>query len=303
MKKTYLLLAFIIVGAITILSTTNVNSRIVFPAPGYCGDPTSYPTPYLTCASSGCHGGVPQPVTANDLTLKIGTSINSLATFDNTFTYVPGQTYYISFNILVPGYAWGFEMTSLNPGASMAGNFIIVDDTTEHLSPPNAPLPTYISHKEANHYTNSWIYQWTAPTTDSAVTFYYAFNASDSLDFTLVNPTNGVGVPDSNIFADTIIVLASSAGIANISNNISGIQVYPNPIDGAFSLSFNVIKPGSASAMLYSVDGKLCRQLFNEKLSGGAFNRNYNIASLAPGIYLVKINMGGATITQKIVKE
>jgi hypothetical protein len=92
-------------------------------------------------------------------------------------------------------------------------------------------------------------------------------------------------------------------GIENIVNNISGLQVYPNPIDGAFSLSFDVLKPGSASASIYSVDGKFCRQLFNENLSGGTFNRNYNIASLAAGIYLVKMNMGGATITKKIVKE
>jgi hypothetical protein len=77
----------------------------------------------------------------------------------------------------------------------------------------------------------------------------------------------------------------------------------PNPVNGAFSLSFNVLQAGEASASLYSVDGKFCRQLFNENLSGGTFNRNYNIASLAAGIYLVKLNMGGATITQKIVKE
>jgi hypothetical protein len=298
MKKKYLLLSFVIVCVLAIINTTNVNSKIVFPAPGYCGDPTGTPA-YTTCVTSGCHGGHPQPATAQNLNLRIGTDSNSLATFDNTFKYVPSQTYYISLAVLAPGYAWGFEMTALNPNTAMAGAFTVVNSLTEHLSPPNAPLPSYISHLHANHNTSSWLFKWTAPATDSAVTFYYAFNAGDSADF-WAPPT---GVPDSNIFADTVIVLANTSGIENISSNISGLQIYPNPIDGAFSLSFDVLKEGNASASLYSVDGKFCRQLFNENLSSGSFSRNYNIASLAPGIYLVKLNIGGATVTKKIVKE
>ena len=305
MKKTYLLLACVIVGAITILSTTNVNSHIAFPPPGFCGDPTTATTnqtgltttaAYQTCVTSTCHGGQPQAATAQNLSLKIGTDSTSLTTFDNTFRYIPNQTYYISFTVLAPGYVWGFEMTALNPDTTMAGSFTKLNSATERISPANPGYPSYIGHLHANPNTKSWLFQWTAPSTDSAVTFYYAFNAGDSLEF--VND-----IPDQNIFADTVIVLASSAGIPNIANNISGLQIYPNPIDGAFSLSFNVLKAGNASAALYSVDGKFCRQLFNENLGGGAFNRNYNIASLAPGIYLVKMNIGGATITKKIVKE
>jgi type IX secretion system substrate protein len=300
MKKKYLLLSFVIVCVLGIMSTTNVNSHIAFAPPGYCGDPTDYystpPTPYATCTFSGCHGGAPQAVNSSNLSLTIGADTTSLATFDNTFRYTPGQTYYIRLSVLAPGYVWGFQMTSLNPGLSMAGTYAVTSPSTTHLIPAVSPMPGYITHLHANHNVNSWLYKWTAPTTDSAVTFYYAFNAGDSLDFTNL-------VADHNIFADTVIVLAAGTGVENISSQISGLQVYPNPVDGAFNLSFDVLKAGQASALLYSVDGKLCRQLFNENLGGGTFNRNYNIASLASGVYLVKLNIGGATVTQKIVKE
>ena len=178
----------------------------------------------------------------------------------------------------------------------MAGSYAVTNTATTHLIPAVSPMPGYITHLHANPSLKSWLYKWTAPSTDSAVTFYYAFNAGDSLDFVNL-------VADHNIFADTVIVLASNAGIQNISSHISSLQVYPNPVDGAFNLSFDVLKDGDANALLYTVDGKLCRQLLNENLSSGKFNRNYNMASLAPGVYLLKLNIGGATVTQKIVKE
>ena len=300
MKKNYLLLSFVIVCVLAVVSTTNVNSHIAFAPPGYCGDPTSFystpPTPYATCSFSGCHGGAVQAVNSSNLSLTIGTDSSSLATLDNTFKYTPSQTYYIRFTVLAPGYVWGFQMTTLNPGTSMAGSFTTLTPSTEHLIPSVSGMPSYMTHLHANHSVNSWLYKWTAPATDSAVTFYYAFNAGDSSEFTNL-------IADHNIFADTVIVLAAGTGIENISNHISGLQVYPNPVDGAFNLSFDVLKAGAASASVYSVDGKLIRPLFNENLNGGAFNRNYNLASLSAGVYLVKLNIGGATVTQKIVKE
>jgi hypothetical protein len=292
MKKKYLLLSFVVICALSIISTTNVNSHLVFPPLGYCGDPTGIPA-YVTCATQSCHGGSAQAINSSNLSIQIGTDSTSLSTLDNTFKYVPNQTYFISFSVLASGYAWGFEMTALNQNTSMAGTFTRDNTITEHLSP--GP-PYYISHLYANHNTSSWKFLWTAPATDSAVTFYYAFNSSDSADFT-------ADVPDHNIFAGTTTIAAQGVGINEISNNISELQVYPNPINGAFNLAFDALQPGNASAMLYSVDGKLCRQLFNENLSSGSFNRNYNIATLAEGIYLLKMNVNGATVTKKIVKE
>jgi len=294
MKKSFLLLSFVIICAIGIVSTGKVNSKIVFPAPGYCGDPSGIPA-YVTCASSGCHGGSPQAVNSSNLTLLIGTDTNSLVTLDSTFKYVPNTPYYISFQVLAPGYVWGFEMTALDLSNNMAGAFTVLNTTTTHLSP--AGRTRYISHLHANPNTSKWVFQWTAPAADSGnVTFYYAFNSGIAADF-------NAALPDSNIFAANTVIKPSSAGIENISNNISALQVYPNPINGVFSVSFNVLNAGNADAQLYSVDGRLCSHVFNQRLGAGVFNGNYDVSNLAPGIYLLKLNVGGATVTQKIVKE
>jgi len=291
MKKKYLLLSFVIVGVLTMMNTTKVVSKIAFTPPGYCGDPTTG----LTCATSGCHGGSAQTITAQALTFKIGVDTNSLVTFDSTFKYAPHQTYFIYFDVTAHAYAYGFQMTALTANQNMAGAFAIVSPTTTKLSPGS---PSYIGHKVANPNTHSWKFTWTAPATDSgAVTFYYAFNPGDSANFVAL--TAG-----SNIFAGTTTIHPSTgAGIEDISTKISDLRVYPNPVNGAFGLSFDLLKSAEASALIYTIDGKICRQLFNENLSGGNFNRNYNIASLPTGIYLVKLNIDGATITKKIVKE
>ena len=296
MKKKYLLLSFVIICALGIISTTNVNSHIVFPPAGYCGDPTAIP-PYVTCASSGCHGGNAQAVTAQNLNVQIGTDSNALVALDTSFKYVPSQTYYISFSVLLGGYVQGFEMTALNPNTAMAGSFTKLNIQTEHISP--GP-PFYISHLHAVHGVSRWLYQWTAPATDSAVTFYYAFNSGDSADF--YGGPIGAGIPDSNIYVgQTTITHAFGAGIENIANNISALMVYPNPVEGVLGLSFDVLKAGNASALLYSIDGKLCRPLFNEKLGSGSFNRSFDMSEFAAGIYFVKLNVGGAAVTRKII--
>jgi hypothetical protein len=187
-------------------------------------------------------------------------------------------------------------MTALNPNTAMAGSFTVLNASTEKqlLGPPN-----YIGHLHANHAVSSWLYQWTAPTTDSAVTFYYAFNSGDSADYF---GGTGSGIPDSNIYVGTVTIShAYGAGIENIASNVSAVQVYPNPAEGVFGLSFDMLKGGNTSALLYSVDGKLCKELFNENLTSGSFNRTFDVSSFAAGIYLVKLNIDGASVTKKIV--
>jgi len=290
MKKKYLLLSFVIVGVLTMMNTTKVVSKIAFTPVGSCGDPTTN----LTCIQSGCHGGTAQAVTAQDLALTIGTDTSSMVALDNNFKYTPSQTYYVSFKILAHAYAYGFQMTTLDASNTMAGSYTA-------LTPANTKLlagsPSYIGHKNANPAVSSWLFQWTAPATATGgVTFYYAFNPGDSANY--VNT-----LPGANIFVGTTTVHVNNTGIENIASNVSNLEVYPNPVNGAFSLSFDVIKGGTASAYIYTIDGKMTRQLFYENLSGGNFNRNYSIESLPAGIYLVQLNINGATVTKKIVKE
>jgi len=289
MKRKYLLMSIVMVALLAIINTSTVNSKIVFPPYGSCGDPVNT----TTCVQSGCHGGPIHTPTSQDLSLLIGTTSTPTTPLDSTFKYVPNTTYYITFDITQVAYAYGFQMTALDSNNNMAGSFTVVNSATTKLA---LGPPDYIGHLHANHTTNSWTFQWTAPAKDSgAVTFYYAFNPGDSANFTGL--TAG-----SNIYVSkTTIQPGYGVGINSISDKISAMQVYPNPVNAAFNLAFDVKKGGEASALLYSIDGKLCKQLFNENLSTGNFNRSFDVSSFAAGIYFVKLNIDGATATQKII--
>ena len=291
MKKNYLLLSFVIVGLLTVLNTTQVKSNKDFARPGNCGDPTTN----STCVNGGCHGGTNQPATAQNLLLRIGLDTLSLTdTLNANFRYVAGQTYYINFNIKASAFAYGFQTIALDGSNNNAGTFAVT-------SPHTKLVAGYMTHLIATQGYNSWLFKWTAPTTNvGPVTFYYAFNPADSVDFGgYLN-----AVPSSNIFVgSTTIQYGNGLGINEINSNISDLEVYPNPVNGAFNLTFNLIKSGNVSASIYSIDGKLCTQLVNENMANGAFSRNYDIAALPAGIYLVKLNMNGAEVTKKIVKE
>lgn len=291
MKRKYLLLSFMLVAVLGILNTTKVNSHIIYPPYGSCGDPVNP----ATCAQSGCHGGSNQAVLPNDASIRIGADTSSFVTLNSNFKYTPGATYYISFSVLLQNYVSGFQMTVLNPNTSMAGSFTQGPNTHLISGPPD-----YIGHVHANHNVSSWIYQWTAPATDSTVTFYYAFNSGDSADF---YANNNSGIPDSNIFVGQTTIQSNPMGIEDISGKISGLEVYPNPVNDVFGLSFNMLNAGMASASVYTVDGKLCRQIFNERLNAGAFSRAYDMSSFAAGIYLLKLNIDGAMVTKKLIKE
>lgn len=293
MKRKYLLLSCVLVCALAIMNTAKVNSKIVFPPYGSVGDPV-YTT---TCVQSGCHGGPIHSIASQDLSLLIGTTSTPTTPLDSTFKFVPNTTYYITFDILAQAYAYGFQMTALNgtTNTNMAGSFAVVTPSTTKIA---LGPPDYIGHLHANHTTNSWTFKWTAPARDSgAVTFYYSFNPGDSANF--VGLTAG-----ANIFnGHTTIQPGFGVGVNNISDKISEVQIYPNPVNAAFNLAFDVKQGAEASAVVYSIDGKLCRNLFNEKLNSGSFNRFYDISSLPAGIYLVTLNIDGATITKKITKE
>ena len=291
MKRKYLLLSFVAVALLTLMNTTKVSSNKTFARPGYCGDPTTS----LTCVTSGCHGGTPQAASLQNVLLKIGQdTLNLTDTLNSAFQYVPGQTYYINFNVLATGYAFGFETVALDGTNAPAGSFTVT-------SPHTAIHGGYMSHNIAAHAYNSWLFQWTAPATNvGPVIFYYAFNSADSAIF-----GNYVSaVPDSNIFVGTVVINEKNGvGINEVAGKVSSVQVYPNPVSGTFLLSFDALTSGNASASLYSVDGKLCKQLFNEGVNGGTFTRSFDVSSVSAGIYFVKLNVDGGTVTKKIIVQ
>lgn len=78
--------------------------------------------------------------------------------------------------------------------------------------------------------------------------------------------------------------------------------IYPNPADGAITISTDVEAATTVSVSIYNVNGGLV--LSNEfESSKRRFEKNINISALPAGTYIVKIKKGEITETKKLIKN
>ena len=74
--------------------------------------------------------------------------------------------------------------------------------------------------------------------------------------------------------------------------------MYPNPSNGSLTIGFNT--SNDVNVNLYDIRGRsVLNKNFNA--SGSKFNQTLNLASLATGVYVVKINSGSNTMFRKLV--
>ncbi len=289
MKRNYLLLALFLVVAFAALDVKQVNSKVAAPPAGSVGDPFAT----ATCIQSGCHVGTAQTPPANGLTLAIGTG-NPTTPLTSSFQYTPGTAYNIGFGINSSEARFGFQLIPLKASDNtMAGDVTATNNTNTSVA-TLASTRKYIGHKSASSNKN-WVFRWTAPAAGTgAVTFYYAYNTA--------NGNNLADAADDIYKSSLTITEATGTGIADISTKVADLNIFPNPITNSFGLSFNLIEANQVAAQLYTLDGKLAKELINEKMSSGAFNQQFDITEFPAGIYLVKMNVGDASVSKKIIK-
>lgn len=291
MKKKYLVLSLFLVVAFATITTKTANSKLASPPEGSVGDPIDT----LTCAQSGCHAGPAQAPSVGDVTINIGTGTPSTP-LNSSFAYTPGATYNIAFLInlfATTNPYYGFQIAALDGTNNQAGNMIVTDASSTKI---NLDLTRqYMGHKNARSIKN-WVFQWTAPTAATGpVTFYYCFNVANADS---VPPTE----PEGIIYHSTITIQEGPSGINDIANKMSALTIFPNPVSNEFRISFNLKNTDKVSAKLYSLDGKLNKELVNENMNEGNFNRSFDISTMPAGIYLLKMNIGESFVTEKIVK-
>lgn len=78
-------------------------------------------------------------------------------------------------------------------------------------------------------------------------------------------------------------------------------QVYPNPTEGDFSLSFTT-QPGELIVAITDVNGKVIYHEVNEN-STGYYNREIDLKDVPTGNYIVSVKQGDKLFTQQIAKQ
>ncbi len=104
-------------------------------------------------------------------------------TFDwgekSDLSYVPGETYTITFTGDYDAPRYGFSITVLDEDDQPAGQFSLLDDdNTSFATGSNGRQ--YVGQKNAGSL-NTWSFEWTAPQESvGIVTFYYVINATNN---------------------------------------------------------------------------------------------------------------------------
>ena len=290
MKKNYLLLSVFLIAVFATLNVTKVNSKVNNPPAGSAGDPTFG----TTCVGGGCHNGPDVTASLSTLAYLIGTGSVPTDTINlnsPTFKYTPGTLYHLTFKLNSFTGAYGFQTVALDASNAKAGIMATTAGTTQINTLSGLQ---YMGHKNANA-TKTWTFNWTAPASGTGpVSFYYAYNAA-----------NNDGDPTGDIIYKGVSTIQEStgSGIEDISSKLSDLTIFPNPISQNFGVSFDLKEANQVSAQLYSVDGQLVKELINEKTNNGHIIRHFDLQELQAGIYLVKINVGQASITKRIVKQ
>ncbi len=294
MNKKYLLSCFFMITVLVLVTTNNVNSKITSPPAGNSGDPVTS----NSCARSGCHATPSQTPGANDYGITIGTG--SPTTPLTGFVYTPNTVYNMAFIINLIATTnpfYGFQIVALDAANAKAGTMQVTNTATTKINTSVATgTRQYMGHLNSNS-THNWAYKWTAPAAGTGpVIFYYSYNVCNASSAT---PNSAEGT----IYKGVIPIQEAPSFIEDISNKISELNIFPNPISNEFSISFDAKVTETVSAQLFSLDGKEVSQLLNEKIAQGRFVREFNTNDLPAGIYLLQLNVGGAFVTKKLVKQ
>jgi hypothetical protein len=315
MKRNILIFSVFALIALMTIRPGSLISHAIYPPADVCNAAAPPDTP-ITCAQSGCHPCTQSncdtpaysPSNPDILTLLIDTSPNFVnnISLNDSFQYAGNTTYYIKFKITSNTGVYGFQIIPQDVNNNMAGSFTVVNRTdTKIITTPPTGSRQYMGHLQANDTTTYWVFQWTSPAASTGqITFYYAYNTS-TLAFldSITSPGASPGVPGGEIYAGTAVILPLPTGINDLPPSVSGLNLFPNPTDGNFGILFDLKQSETVGIAVYSLDGRLSKQLVTGALfNAGSFSQSFNLSELPAGIYLLRFNIGNSTVTRKLIK-
>jgi hypothetical protein len=78
-------------------------------------------------------------------------------------------------------------------------------------------------------------------------------------------------------------------------------QNYPNPFNPTTKINYSVPKTGYVSLKIYNILGQVVATLFSGEQRAGSYIATFDAAKLASGVYMYRLETGGAAITKKLV--
>ena len=307
----------VIVSLYELQTNTTVDSNSFYFDPMFINDTTDL---HISCAATGLTAGIPTAVmtdidgfSRNLTTPTIGAhEISPAATnlLDDSTYFCNGANLMVS----LPGaYLWSTGETTPMITANAIGTYLLTftdgcgnvtnDSTVVWTEKPVADFAWGLNGYEGvfvNQSTGGTTYSWdfgdgNTSTDENPVHVYGSADASYTVLLTVTSACGGV---------DTIsqVVTVSNLGVETESLENRGLNVYPNPTKGDVTIDFALLLGENISINLVDLDGRIVySDIVNNQV--GAYQKQLNIAELAAGMYLLKVDTDTESITKRIVKQ
>jgi len=97
-----------------------------------------------------------------------------------------------------------------------------------------------------------------------------------------------------------IKLISSIIGLNDVENNISSINVYPNPVKDIATLDITLSESSTATIQVVDLMGRTVIDLGTKSFKAGQSSIELNTTNLLNGMYFVKINSNNGVATKKI---
>ena len=136
----------------------------------------------------------------------------------------------------------------------------------------------------------------------SSVLSYYishTFHSGDSIQVQVVD--HGV-CQDYSVFGYIIVYVGANVGVGNVNAEIDGVNLYPNPNSGNFTLEYTA---GEAEELSVSVCDVTGRQITAQawKVDEGMNSKAVELTGISQGIYFVKVSSPSGSKVMRITVE
>lgn len=224
-----------VIGTVFLVSLLIISTNSLTNTGGASGGHTNAPSEG-NCTS--CHNGILQ---------VSGTNYNNL-TLTGNFTgngYIPDSTYTITLSYTHSGKnKFGYQLTCLDNQNKMAGSFSLISGNNKSrinsrtISGSSRNYMNHTSSGTSGSGSNSWDFQWTAPSS----------NLGDVTFYTVVNSTNSNGSTSGDIIIAKEFVISPSDSLPSVSASASQDTVCAGEL-----VSLEGITTDSVSSWLWTV--------------------------------------------------
>lgn len=145
----------------------------------------------------------------------------------------------------------------------------------------------------------------------SVVTFqhpgtWYEYYTGTTLNVPGVSTAISLKPGEYRLYTDMPVALppgVNTTAVQELSGSLSGLEVFPNPVERNFTAAFTLSSAGSLAVEVRALDGHLVQQDRFLELPAGELRFDIDLSGAAPGTYLLLLrDAQGGVLTKKLIK-